>query len=163
MGNCRCCAKFDGHPFLVYHASRGTLICYQALVSYVHSFVNSGTSVHAQWQTITNNYKQNKQNSTLSYQSWLRAFDGFIANLKFNNAEAFSCPHCGIDPLFYVGDVKCTGKCILCKFFGMWTSIKIPLMLGPFSSMTTLNFDCPKALNVKIEVYCKFDRNLFGL
>ena len=109
VGPCKCRQYYDGHKYLMYHVAEGKMVCYFALQNYIHSWVNSGQSCYSYYKNMKLDGGSNGVVCSLTYQNWLKACDGFVLNLEFDKSMAFSCPKCGVDPKWFVGDGKCTG------------------------------------------------------
>ena len=107
-GPCKCCQQVDGHKYLLFYVGSGSFVCYLTLNKWLLSHMRSGVTARSYLNTISDNCKTTGRKSSLKYDKWLEACDGFKANLEIDFDEAFTCIRCNNSPQY----ITCDGKAL---------------------------------------------------
>ena len=105
-GTCKCQDHVDGHPYLLYNMGRGQFVDYVTLQSFVIKVATNGECAYGFHKSIKTSCQANGVEFNCSYETMLKACDGFTRLLDFDLEACFSCPNCGTSPEYFVGDGK---------------------------------------------------------
>ena len=96
VGSCRCLHQYDAHENLLWNLSRGRMVDYCFLHSFVHQ-IGDGTPMNSIYQSRVRTLASLGIQSTLSYEDFERACSGYVSMITFRKDD-FMCTNCGQIP-----------------------------------------------------------------
>ena len=105
IGGCKCIQHYDSHREMLWNiGENGEFICYELLNHYLIHVTDTGVTEQAFHTSISHYCSSRDEPFNLTYKAWLKALEGYKANIVFNYEDCYSCENCEKNPRFFVAD-----------------------------------------------------------